>query len=272
MAIKTAFLRKNKATQYSLLLVQPSLTSLDAGNSLRRVLGNFQDGTPLVTHSPDPLDFSRWRSSQIPHPGIAVDVKIPTHVRLTKSNSPGLPDPPILGQTIDRCTNKTTTTEKPTYVESTRSKELWSVNAAHVLNQRMAKSFCFRPLTTVLTWKSNAPSGGPHFGSNSSLYGAERESNARGLSGGRGGWAVLELTGTLLLAGWRISRLSVKWCTLGHMSQAPVLSWNMSNILFSSFFPRLRTTNFGRYIFGHFYRWFRASFATKMSDTLILLN
>ena len=35
--------------------------------------------------------------------GIAADVKIPTHVRLTKSNSPGLPDPPILGQTIDRC-------------------------------------------------------------------------------------------------------------------------------------------------------------------------
>ena len=40
---------------------------------------------------------------EFPTLGIAADVKIPTHVRLTKSNSPGLPDPPILGQTIDRC-------------------------------------------------------------------------------------------------------------------------------------------------------------------------
>ena len=32
-----------------------------------------------------------------------MDVKIPTHVRFTKSNSRGLPGPPILGQTIDRC-------------------------------------------------------------------------------------------------------------------------------------------------------------------------
>ena len=46
------------------------------------------------------------------------------------------------------------------------------VNAAHVLNQRIAKPFCFRPLTDVLTRKSNAPPGGPHFGSNSPLYGA----------------------------------------------------------------------------------------------------
>ena len=32
-----------------------------------------------------------------------MDVKIPTQVCFTKSNSPGLPDPPILGQTNDRC-------------------------------------------------------------------------------------------------------------------------------------------------------------------------
>ena len=57
-----------------------------------------------TTHSfPGPLHFSRWRSSQISHPGTVVDVKIPTHVRFTKSNSRGLPGPPILGQTIDRC-------------------------------------------------------------------------------------------------------------------------------------------------------------------------
>ena len=46
------------------------------------------------------------------------------------------------------------------------------MNAAHVLNQRVEKSVCFRPLTDVLTRKSNAPPGGPHFGSNSPLNGA----------------------------------------------------------------------------------------------------
>ena len=39
--------------------------------------------------------------------------------------------------------------------------------------------------------KSNAPPGGPHFGSNSPLYGAQRESNARGLpGGGMGGFGI----------------------------------------------------------------------------------
>ena len=38
------------------------------------------------------------------------------------------------------------------------------MNATRVLNQRIAKSFCFRPLTDVLTGKSNAPPGGPHLG------------------------------------------------------------------------------------------------------------
>jgi len=47
------------------------------------------------------------------------------------------------------------------------------------------------PLTDVLTGKSNAPPGGPHFGSNFPLYRAYYESNAQ-----RGWWAVLELTGT----------------------------------------------------------------------------
>ena len=42
------------------------------------------------------------------------------------------------------------------------------------------KILLFPTLTGVLTRKSNAPLGGPHFGSNSPLYGAWRESNARG--------------------------------------------------------------------------------------------
>ena len=42
--------------------------------------------------------------------------------------------------------------------------EQWPVNTAYMLKQRIAKSFCFQPLTDVLTGKSNAPPGGPHLG------------------------------------------------------------------------------------------------------------
>ena len=85
---------------------------------------------------------------------------------------------------IPRCNYiKRLTTEKPTW----NRQEQCPANAAHLLNQRIAKSFCFRPLTNVLTRKSNAPPGGPRFGSNSPLYGALRESNARGLPGGGDG-------------------------------------------------------------------------------------
>ena len=63
--------------------------------------------------------------------------------------------------------------KKPTW----NRQEQRPVNAAHVLKQRIAKCFCFRPLTEVLAGKSNAPPGGPHLGSNSPLYGAQRKSN-----------------------------------------------------------------------------------------------
>ena len=66
------------------------------------------------------------------------------------------------------------------------------MNEAHVLNQRIAKSFCFRPLTDVLTPKSSAPPGGPHFGSNSPLYGSLTRVKCPGIAWGGGGWAVLE--------------------------------------------------------------------------------
>ena len=74
---------------------------------------------------------------------------------------------------------KTTTTEKPTW----NRQEQWPVNAVHVLNQRIVKSFCFRPLTDVLTRKSNAPPGGPHFGSNSPLL---TRVKCPGIAGGGG--------------------------------------------------------------------------------------
>ena len=43
-------------------------------------------------------------------------------------------------------------------------------------------------LTSVLTQQSNARPGGPHFGSNSPLYGTKHQSNARG--GGIGGFGI----------------------------------------------------------------------------------
>jgi len=49
-------------------------------------------------------------------------------------------------------------------------------------------------LPTFLTGKSNARPGGPHFGSNSPLYGAKLKSNARGMPGvcpgGIGGFGI----------------------------------------------------------------------------------
>ena len=99
MGIKNNIFALKKATWYSLLFVQPSL---DAGNSLKWLLGIFQDGGPL-THSQVLSTFQDGGRVKFPTLGTVVDVKIPTHVRFTKSNSRGLPGPPILGQTIDRC-------------------------------------------------------------------------------------------------------------------------------------------------------------------------
>ena len=98
MGIKNIFALK-KATRYSFPFVQPSL---DAGNSLKWLLGIFQDGGPL-THSQVLSTFQDGGRVKFPTLGTVVDVKIPTHVRFTKSNSRGLPGPRILGQTIDRC-------------------------------------------------------------------------------------------------------------------------------------------------------------------------
>ena len=44
--------------------------------------------------------FKMAVKSNSPPQGIAADVKIPTHVHLTKSNSPGLPDPPSWGKPL----------------------------------------------------------------------------------------------------------------------------------------------------------------------------
>ena len=64
--------------------------------------GYFQDGETL-THSQVLSTFQDGGRVKFPTLGAVVDVKIPAHVRFTKSNSHGLPGPPILGQTIDRC-------------------------------------------------------------------------------------------------------------------------------------------------------------------------
>ena len=79
-------------------------------NLLKWILSIFQDGTPLVTHSQILSTFQDGGQVKFPTLGIIVDVKILTHMWFTKSNSPGLPDPPplppptpVLGLTIDRC-------------------------------------------------------------------------------------------------------------------------------------------------------------------------
>ena len=90
---KNTFLLKNKATQ-------------NFHSAIVNILGSGKLAQTNCGY------FPRWctHSSLIPrssrlfsHPGDRCDVKIPTHVRLSKSNFHGLPDPPILGQTIDRC-------------------------------------------------------------------------------------------------------------------------------------------------------------------------
>ena len=75
------------------------------------------------------------------------------------------------------------------------------VSAAHELNQRITETFCFRPLTDVLTRKSNAPAGVPHFGSNSLLYGAQlMRVKCPGIArGGMGGFGIDWYITTLLL-------------------------------------------------------------------------
>ena len=75
---------------------------LGRGKLAQMTSGYFQDGGPL-THSQVLSTFQDGGRVKSPTLGAVVDVKIPTHVRFTKSNSCGLPGPPILGQTIDRC-------------------------------------------------------------------------------------------------------------------------------------------------------------------------
>ena len=95
MGIKNIFALK-KATRYSFPFVQPSL---DAGNSLKWLLGIFQDGGPL-THSQVLSTFQDGGRVKFPTLGAVVDVKIPAHVRFTKSNSRGLPGPPSWGKPL----------------------------------------------------------------------------------------------------------------------------------------------------------------------------
>ena len=65
------------------------------------------------------------------------------------------------------------------------------MNAAHLLNQRIVKCFCFRPLTDVLVPKSNAPPGGPHLRSNSlctELHASQMPGDCP--AGGMGGFEI----------------------------------------------------------------------------------
>ena len=102
------------------------------------------------------------------------------------------------------------------------------MNAAHLLNQRIAKSFYFRPLTDVLTRKSNAPPGGLILGQIPRCT----ELNASQMPGDcPGGWAVLELTGTLVLRTLSHSisdlLLCIKFCV---QDVTPVISAKLPDI------------------------------------------
>ena len=68
------------------------------------------------------------------------------------------------------------------------------MNVAHVLKQRIAKAFCFRPLTEVLTESQMPHRAGLILGQIPHCT----EFNASQMPGdcSRGGSAVLELTGT----------------------------------------------------------------------------
>ena len=56
---------------------------------------------------------------------------------------------------------------------------------------------CFRPMTDVLTRKSNAPPGGPQFWVKFPTIQSLTRVKCPGIArGGGGGWAVLEMTGT----------------------------------------------------------------------------
>ena len=69
---------------------------------------------PLVTHSKILSTFQDGGQVKFPTLGIAVMSKSQPMKRLTKSNSLGLPDPPILGQTIDMCITPPSSSSKTT--------------------------------------------------------------------------------------------------------------------------------------------------------------
>ena len=88
------------------------------------------------------------------------------------------------------------------------------MNNVHMLNaEGITKS-------SVLTRKSNARLGGPHFGSNSPLYGAKPQSNA----GGGAEWAVLELSGCLHLTMTRGLSLLCSYFRFGYLFESFTVS------------------------------------------------
>ena len=64
--------------------------------------------------------------------------------------------------------------------------EQGTVSVAHELKQRIAKSFCFRPPTDVLTGESNAPPGGPCWVKFPTVWSLSRV-KCPGIARGRGG-------------------------------------------------------------------------------------
>ena len=71
------------------------------------------------------------------------------------------------------------------------------MNAAHMLKKRIAKSFCFPPLTDVLTGSQMPHWAGLILGQIPHCIELNMSQMFGNCLGGGGGWTVLELTGTL---------------------------------------------------------------------------
>ena len=91
---------------------------------------------------------------KFPTQGTVVDVKIPSHVRLTKSNSRGLPHPPppILGQTTDRCIIYLSTTS------GSISTRIGRIDNVSIDDYEMALSTCPERRVSLPLFTTNAMS------------------------------------------------------------------------------------------------------------------
>ena len=101
-----------------------------------------------------------------------------------------------------------TTTEKPTW----NRQEQWAVNAAHLLNQRNCKILWLPTDDRRFGTKVKCPTGRASFWVKFPTVRSLTRVKCPGIAWGGGGWAVLELTGTLLHL-WLLPRKPLDYCS-----------------------------------------------------------